>query len=234
MVASFAAAAVLSVVLGYVPYGRNIIYPFALLATWAHEMGHGLGALLTGNSFLELELYRSLGGQATTSGADGWEQVVVSSAGLLGPAIAGAIVMIAGSRARTAPVVLGVVGVCVLLSVVFWIRNLFGVIAMTAIGAVLVVLARYAPALARVVLAQVIAVQMALSAWSSRDYLFVEGFERNGYQRSDTGAIEDVLVLPHWIWGGLIGAMSIGILVAAFRFAWLRPAAESDATALVL
>ena len=126
LLAAFGGAIGLSIVAGLVPYGRTIIYPFALFATWAHEMGHGVGAWLTGNSFVELELYRNLGGQALIGGADGWSQVVVSSMGLLGPALLGAAVMIAGSRSTTAPYVLGGLGALVILSAVFKIRNTFG------------------------------------------------------------------------------------------------------------
>lgn len=224
LIAAFALAVMASIVLGFVPYGRTIIYPFGLFATWAHEMGHGIGALVTGNSFLELELYRSLGGQALTAGADGWSQVVVSAMGLLGPAILGALVMIAGSRTRTAPYVLGALSIAVLLSTVIWVRNLFGFFAMVAIGAALALVARFGSETLRIVLAQLLAVQLALSAWSTRDYLFIDGFERDGRRLvSDTGKIADELFLPYWLWGGLIGGLAIVIIGWAFWTAWLRP-----------
>ena len=31
---------------GLVPYGGYLLYPFTLLSTWVHEMGHGVTALL--------------------------------------------------------------------------------------------------------------------------------------------------------------------------------------------
>ena len=223
LLAAFGGAVVLSIVLGLVPYGRMIIYPFALFATWAHEMGHGVGAWITGNSFIELELYRSLGGQALIGGADGWSQVVVSAMGLLGPALLGAAVMIAGSRASTAPYVLGALAAMVFLSVLLKVRNPFGFVAMLLIGVALAAIARWGTATLRIVFAQLLAVQLALSAWSTRDYLFVSTFERNGTQRSDTQAIADEWFLPHWFWGALIGGLSIVVLVWAFWTAWLRP-----------
>ncbi len=223
MAGLFAAAVAASLVLGQVPFGRSVIYPFALFATWAHEMGHGVGALVTGNKFHELELYQSLGGQALISGADGWSQVVVSSLGLLGPAVLGAIVMLAGSRTATAPSVLVVLAVVVAVSALIWIRNAFGFASMLVIAAALGLAARYLPAMARVALTQLLAVQLALSAWSGRDYLFIDGFERNGFQASDTQRIADELFLPYWFWGGLIGALSVVVLASAFWVAWLRP-----------
>ncbi|MEM7092929.1 MAG: M50 family metallopeptidase [Actinomycetota bacterium] len=219
-----------SVVLGLVPNGRLVLYPFGLLATWAHELGHGLGAIVTGNRFVDLEIYRDLGGVARVAGADGIGQVIVSTAGLIGPALLGAVVMIAGSRARTAPYVLAVLAGIIGISIVFWVRNLFGVVAMLAIGAVLFLIARFGSPVVRIVAAQLVAVQLALSAWSTRDYLFIKGFERNGFQASDTQKIAEELFLPYWFWGALIGGLSIVILVWAFWVAWIRPTMEPSAS----
>ena len=97
----FGLAAVISIGLAYVPWGRNVIYPFALLATWAHEMGHGIGALVTGHRFVELEVYSNLGGVAITGDPDGLAQIIVSGLGLVGPALLGAVAMILGARQRT-------------------------------------------------------------------------------------------------------------------------------------
>lgn len=191
-------------------------------------MGHGIGALITGNSFKELELYRSLGGQALVGGADGISQVIVSSLGLIGPALLGAVVMIAGSRARTAPYVLSVLAAVVALSALIWIRNSFGFVSMLLIAAALVLVAKFGSTMVRVVTAQLLAVQLALSAWSSRDYLFIAGFERNGWQPSDTQRIADELFLPYWFWGGLLGGLSIVVLCWAFWVAWIRPYQAAD------
>ena len=106
---------------------------------------------------------------------------------------------------------------------VIWVRNLFGFVAMLLIGAALAAFARFGTQAVRIVMAQLLAIQLALSAWSTRDYLFVSTFERNGTQRSDTQKIADELFLPHWFWGGLIGGLSIVALVWAFWVAWLRP-----------
>jgi hypothetical protein len=220
----FGLAIAASIGLGMVSWGGNIIYPFRLFATWAHEMGHGIGGLITGNSFKELELYRSLGGQALVGGADGFSQVIVSSLGLVGPAILGAVVMVAGSRVRTAPYVLGALAVSVVISVAIWVRNGFGFFAMLLIAAALGLIAKFAPPIAKVAVAQLLAVQMALASWSSRDYLFIKGFERDGtFFDSDTQNIADELFLPYWFWGGLLGGLSVVILLAAFWIAWIRP-----------
>lgn len=226
LLAVFGLGIAVSVGLGMVSWGGKIIYPFRLFATWAHEMGHGIGGLITGNSFHELEIYRSLGGQALIGGADGFSQVIVSALGLIGPAVLGAVVMIAGSRVRTAPYVLAGLAMAVALSALIWIRNGFGFVAMLLIAAALAAVAKFAPPIARVGVAQLLAIQMALASWSSRDYLFIKGFERDGrFNDSDTQNIADELFLPYWFWGALLGGVSILVLAWAFWVAWLRPLA---------
>ncbi len=225
----FGAAILASIGLGFVSWGGKIIYPFRLFATWAHEMGHGIGGLITGNSFKELEIYRSLGGQALIGGADGFSQVIVSSFGLIGPAVLGAVVMIAGSRVRTAPYVIGALAGAMILSALIWIRNPFGFFAILASGVVLGVVARFASPIVRIAVSQLLAVQLALAAWSSRDYLFIKGFERDGqFFDSDTQNIAEELFLPYWFWGGLIGGVSLLVLIWAFWVAWLRPLANQE------
>ena len=131
--------------------------------------------------------------------------------------------MIAGSRAATAPHVLSGISAAVIFSTLFKVRNGFGFVAMLLIGLALAAVARWGSEPVRIVSVQFLAVQLALSAWSTRDYLFVSTFERNGTQRSDTQRIADELFLPHWFWGALIGGLSIVVLVWAFWVAWLRP-----------
>lgn len=231
LVTLFAAAGALSVALTYIPYGRYILYPFALLSTWAHEMGHGLAAILVGGRFFHLELYSNLGGVALINSGGRFAQLIVSAGGLVGPAFLGALIMILGSKSRTAPYVLSALTVAIAISLVFWIRNLFGFVAMSLLGAALAAFARYANSTLRILLTQLIAVQLGLSAWTNRSYLFIKEFERDGKTMlSDTGLIQEALFLPYWFWGALLGLTSLLILLFGFWFAWIRSASDTTST----
>lgn len=220
----FAIAVVASLVLPRVPYGRNLLYPFALLGTWAHEMGHGVAAVLLGGSFHRLEVYQNLGGVAFSSGIGSGAGVLVSAAGLLGPAIFGALVIVFGARPTTARWVLGVLAVTVLLSVLLVVRNGFGIASLTAIGVVLAAIGFRGPELVRLAFTQLIGVQFCLASWGTLDYMFTKDFSRNGTTiDSDTQNIADVLLLPYWFWGGITAALSFLILAFAFHRAWIRP-----------
>ncbi len=226
LVTLFWLAVAASIILPRLPFGRRLLYPFALLSTWVHEMGHGLAAIAVGGRFHRLEIYPNLGGQALSSGVYGVGRAIVSAGGLLGPALAGGAIIISGSRQQTAQWILTFVAAAVFLSLVAFVRNLYGWLSLGAIALVLVPIALYAPVEARIFLAQLIGIQFCLACWGSLDYMFTKNFYRDGrVLNSDTEEIAKVLVLPYWFWGGLIALISLGVVVGSFYLAWVLPTA---------
>jgi hypothetical protein len=221
----FWAAVILSLVLPRLPYGRTLLYPFALLGTWAHELGHGLTALVAGGSFKRLEVHRNLDGLAYSSGVGPFGRAVVAAGGLLAPAVAGGLVIVLGANDGTAPWILAGLAIAVLASVVLFVRNLFGWVALGLIGLVLVPVALRAPEVVRIFVAQLVGIQFCVASWGSLDYMFTKHFYRTDGQLtdSDTQTIANVLVLPYWFWGGIIAAVSLAILGASFYLAWIEP-----------
>ena len=49
-------AAVVTIVLYFVPFGKYVLYPLMLFSTFVHEMGHGLTAAL-GGDFLYFKMW---------------------------------------------------------------------------------------------------------------------------------------------------------------------------------
>jgi hypothetical protein len=226
LMAAFLLAALVSVVLHFIqPWGRYALYPFALMATWAHEMGHGLAAIALGGSFSHLELYSDLGGVAYHTAGGFFARPLVSMAGLLGPAIAGGAVIVMGARSeRAARSVITVLAVAIALSIAIWIRSLFGVLAMGLITLALALLAARGGQMAELFTTQLIGIQFCLGSLGDFDYMFSPGFVRDGRPMlSDTGAIAESWLLPYWFWGALVAALSVAILALAFYRAWIRP-----------
>ncbi len=215
-----------SILLPRLPYGRNLLYPFALLGTWAHEMGHGVAAVMVGGRFRRLEVNPRLGGQAYSSGIWGARRAIVSAGGLLGPALAGGLIIVLGSRQQTAPWVLTGLAIAVAVSLITVVRNAFGWLSLGSIAAVLAPIAVYAPPGVRIFLAQLIGIQFCLACWGTLDYMFTRNFRRDGHViDSDTQEIANVLVLPYWFWGTVIALLSLGVVVGSFYLAWMVPAA---------
>lgn len=70
--------------------------PLRYVGVFVHEMGHGLGSLLTGGSFYWFQMDAD-GGAAITAG--GWQSLVLLG-GLLGPALCGSALLMVSTRAR--------------------------------------------------------------------------------------------------------------------------------------
>ncbi|MEM7275619.1 MAG: M50 family metallopeptidase [Actinomycetota bacterium] len=224
LVAFFWVAAAVSLILPRLPFGRQIMYPFALLGTWVHEMGHGLTAILIGGNFNRLVLYQNLGGTAYSSGVGSFGRALVAAGGLLGPALAGGAVIILGSRQTTARWVLAGLSIALALSLLFFVRNTFGWVAIGLIALVLGPLAFYGPELVRIFVAQLIGIQFCLASWGTLDYMFTKNFRRDGQViNSDTQEIAEVLLLPYWFWGGLIALVSFAVMASSFYVAWILP-----------
>lgn len=224
LMAFFWIAAAVSVILPRVPYGRHVLYPFALLGTWAHEMGHGLVAILAGGSFNRLVIYQNLGGTAYSSGVGSLGRAFVSAGGLLGPALAGGLIIVLGSRESSARWVLAGLALLLAISLVLFVRNAFGWFALALIAALLGTAAVYGPDLLKIFIAQLIGIQFCMASWGTLDYMFTKNFSRDGQViDSDTQEIAEVLLLPYWFWGGLIALTSFGIMASSFYVAWIRP-----------
>ncbi len=226
---AFSAAAAISLALHLLqPWGRFALYPFAMLATWAHEMGHGLTAELMGGEFLHLHLFQNLGGVAYHAGVPSLLRPVVAMGGLLGPALlGGAVIALSARSTGWARAVMVALAVAVAASWILWVRNLFGFFAVGGMTALLGAIALKGKPWLQEGVVQLCGIQLCLGGLGDFDYMFSKGFERGGqWHASDTQTMADVWLLPYWVWGGLIAGASVLIMLFAVYAAWLRPLRE--------
>ena len=218
--------AIITVVLWQVPFGQLVLYPFSLLATWFHEMGHGLTSMALGARFDELVIFPNGSGYALSS----WpgepsriSRALTAAVGLLGPSVAGSL-LIVGSRSRAATrVLLTGLGIVLAISTIVWVRSLAGWIVLPAFAASCVAVALWGSRKSQRFTVELLGVQAAISLWRDLGYLFSDGAYVGGeFITSDTGAIEEALLLPYWAWGGLITATAVAIILAALRIASRR------------
>ncbi|MGB3756681.1 MAG: M50 family metallopeptidase [Rivularia sp. (in: cyanobacteria)] len=214
-------AAVATVVLWQIPYGDYILYPFSILATWFHEMGHGLAAIFLGGNFRQLEIFADGSGVATHGGRlflGPIGRAFVAAAGLLGPPIAGAILILASRSFKTASISLKILGGFLLFSVLIWVRSLFGIVAILLLGLIILGIGIKGNRWFQGFSIQFLGVQACISTYHQLDYLFTPTAGPLGV--SDTGQIQRQLLLPYWFWGGLIAVASLVILVQSLRIAY--------------
>ena len=101
--AALVASIVGTILLYSIPMGESLAYPLVLLSTLAHELGHGIAAMMVGGSFDQFVLYSDGSGAALTSGNPGrLASAMISAGGLVGPAIAAAGCFAVGRRGKTA------------------------------------------------------------------------------------------------------------------------------------
>jgi len=204
----FWAAVAVSLAVSLTPWGGILLYPFRLFTTWAHECGHALAAVLAAGEVRSITIAADGSGLARSTIPDGrLTQAFVASAGYLGAASVGCLLMAATRAERWARVIVWAITGCLVASAVFWVRNLFGLTMVIAWAAALVVLANRRTATAARFVLGLLAVQVALNAVFDIRVLFL-----GGIGPTDADAMAAVLLLPAWFWASAWMATSLAML----------------------
>lgn len=218
--------AIASIIMWQTTVGSFLLYPFTILATWFHEMGHGVAAMLTGSRFDRLLIFSDGSGVAYSLRSPNEYRLTgasIAASGPLGPAIAGSLLIISSRSAGSTRTGLTILGAALIVSTVIWIRTFTGWIVLPVLGMAILALARRgSPAQQRFGI-QFIGVQACISAWKQFDYLFSSGGNVDGQlQQSDTRAIADALLLPYWFWGAVISVAIVILMWLSFKVAFRR------------
>lgn len=220
--------AVLIFLLLQLPYFVQIQYPFRLLGTWFHEMGHGLTALFIGGNFKYLEIYENGGGVAYFTLTNKFISIptgkaLAAAGGLLGPAIAGATLIISAKSTKYAAILLRILTGVIIISLLLWIRSFWGIIVLGAFAVFFVGVTFLKNKKIEVITVLFLGLQSILSSYLQIDYLFTKQFERNGtIHISDTQAIAENTFGTYWMWGALILLISAFMLWKSVRFYFKR------------
>lgn len=198
-------------------WGQTLLYPFTLFSTYIHEMGHGISALILGNSFQFFELNSDGSGVAHWVGSAGaLSRALIAAGGLVGPSLIGALLLVASSKpwARFALIAFGVL---ILISLLIWGRTWMAWFLLVPVSSLFVLVGFKLPRSAGITL-EFIALQLCLSVYSDLDYMFSSGAQVLGTQQvSDTQAMANALWLPYWFWGALTALFSLAVILWGMR-----------------
>ncbi len=226
-------ALVVTLLLYYVPALRTFAYPFVLFSTFVHEMGHGVAAVLMGGDFLKLEMWSDASGLATyaiASDAGAIRKAIVSAGGLCGAPILAALGFWLGRTAKKARIALGVGGLLSLLSLIFVVRTMVGVVMSVCLVAICALLIASRKDRLQQGAVLFFSTELALCVFSRADYLFTnQARTATGVHVSDVGHIANELFLPYWFWGGLIALFSVLVLFLGVRGFFKKAAPSGDA-----
>ncbi len=196
------------------PYADAVAYPFRLFATFVHELSHGLAAVATGGRFDRFLVHADLSGTAWSAGGIRW---IVASAGYVGSALAGNVLIVLAARRVSSRGLLVAIGLALALACLFFVRNAFGLATGLAL-AVALVLAGW-----RDVFLLVLAVQLVLDGFNSLLDLVV--LSEDAGVHTDARTLAELSGLPAILWALLWSALSLAMLIASLRVAYRGPRA---------
>jgi hypothetical protein len=220
------AAAMVAFVL---PWLGPLAYPFRLLTTIVHELGHGLAAMLTGGSFLRFVVFPNGSGLAYTAGGNPW---LIIPAGYLGAALFGAALIMLGRSPQVSRATLALLGGALsLLTLRYALPAVFsssvfsGMLTLVAglgFGALLIGVAWKLAAAWSLALLNLLAFAVGLSAIGDLTTLFRITTTPAGAALSDAHAMAQLSGIPAIFWAVAWVTIAVALLGAAFWATWLK------------
>lgn len=110
----------ISVALWFIPFADYLVYPIRLFVTFIHEGGHALAAVLTGSAVYSLTVFPNTSGVVMAGTTNTLASLIVSSAGYVGAAAYGAVLLIMIRQAIAARYVLAASGVWIAILTFFF------------------------------------------------------------------------------------------------------------------
>lgn len=222
-------AAVISIVLWFVPFAEILTYPFRIFVTFIHEGGHAIAALLTGNSVASLSVATNASGETYTSQGGAFSQMFVASAGYLGSMAYGALLLVLIRKTIAARVVLiGSAAVVFALTLSYglikpvvsgleWSAIPFTLLAGSLLTVGLVLIAKYASARVASFFVSFLAVQCVLNALLDLKTVFFLSSPFAPSVPTDAFNMQTATGIPALVWSAIWIVTAIGILGLAMR-----------------
>ncbi len=220
-------AALLSIALWFIPFAELLTYPFRIFVTFIHEGGHALAALLTGNSVASLSVAMNASGETYTTNGGLLSQIFVSSAGYVGAAAYGALLLLLIRRAVAARIVLATTAVFILALTAIYgflvplahgMVSPFTLLAGVLISVGLLAVGRYASPRTATFFTSFLAVQCVLNAlFDLKTVFFLSSPLERANVATDAMNMANATGIPAIVWAVVWIAISFLILSVAMR-----------------
>ncbi|HSX61537.1 MAG TPA: M50 family metallopeptidase [Tahibacter sp.] len=222
--AGLAALTLVLLVLWQIPGVGLVVYPFRLFGTFVHEISHGLAALATGGDFHRFTVSPDLSGLAWSAGGWRW---VISSAGYIGSAVFGGVLILLAARGVASRVLLMALGIVLGVLCLLFVRNLFGIATGLALAAAMFLAGlRLRPPWSDILL-MVLALQLVLDGFNSLFTLLRLSAASN--VQTDALSMAQATGIPAVIWTVVWAALSLAMLLFTLRLAYRRRIAPAAA-----
>jgi len=207
------------------------LYPFKLLVVLMHESGHAAATLLVGGSVDSIRISPDQSGMTLSRLPPSlWREIVVASAGYVGSAVSGSVLLYLAARTRQGRWPLIALAAFCSLVALLYVRDGFTLLFTVGCAAAMALLARFGPSLLRrAVLVFLAAFSCCYALYDIRDdLLHLSG----GPGGSDADALARVTLLPAIVWGVLWGALSLLLVALTLRHILAGPQRTRTAPAL--
>ncbi|HEX5755686.1 MAG TPA: M50 family metallopeptidase [Arenimonas sp.] len=202
-----------------VPMLGWLVYPFRLFGTFVHELSHGMAAVATGGDFVRFSVHADLSGLAWSAGGSRW---IVASAGYVGSAAFGGLLLLLAARGVSGRILLTVLGAALLVLSLLYVRNVFGIASGLGLSALLILAGARLRAAWADALLWVLALQALLDGFNS---LFVVwNLSGDSSVQTDAHTMATLTGLPAGLWVGAWVALSLLVLLMIVRLAYRRGA----------
>ncbi|MBC8042866.1 MAG: M50 family metallopeptidase [Rhizobacter sp.] len=217
-----ASMALASMLLVFVPYGNYALLPFRFFTTFVHELGHAAASVLLGGSVMHIVINPDASGYMQYQGVENvLLRGAISSAGYLGAAFFGGLLLVLSVFRTAARTVLIVIASGAMLVLIFYIRDVFSFAVCFGLAAVIGWIGAKGSAPLNIFTVNFLAAQSGLNALSDVITLLrlSLGAQRSTYSlgHSDADAVAQLFFLPPVFWSVLWIALSLVILFVAIR-----------------
>lgn len=217
----FILASIILVFIWRTYYGYYILYPFTILGTWFHEMGHGIMSMIVGGSFTRLEIFNNGAGFAHSSYLDSnfyFNKSIalglVSAAGLFGPPVIGSFLILMSKTYKRSKIMLYLLSIVMIMSVIIWVRTTVGITVILFLGILILYIAIKGNETFQQLIVQFLGVIACIDTYKQIDYLYTKSFTSNGVEKlSDTGAMAERIGLTYSFWATIILILSFCLLL---------------------
>ena len=192
-------------ILSLIPLGRKLLFPFQIFTTWVHECCHAVSALLLGASSIRIVVSSDGSGLTHYKIRPGKiKQALIASSGYLGASAFGCVLFYWVIRSARSPfyltsdqMVLTLVAL-ISLSLLFWVRNIFGFFSLLFFAVALASLHYQALRQYQASVVIFLSAQTALNALFDLKTLF--SLTSSKSTQSDAHTMQKLFMLPNWFW----------------------------------
>ncbi|NSX55468.1 M50 family metallopeptidase [Parasulfitobacter algicola] len=192
-------------------WSTPVVFPLKMLVVFFHEISHGLAAIFTGGSIIEMALSPQQGGHAVTMGGN---RFAITSAGYIGSLVFGVVLFTLALRTKADTWTMGILGAALVVITLLYIRAPFGLIFGLISGSAMLIMARFASH-------QINDLALRIIGLSSMIYvpydIFSDTLARSHLQ-SDAWAMAQTFGGTTMMWGGLWLIISLVVIGFCLRY----------------